>query len=150
MPVALRKYATFSGRSTRSEFWWYFVSLWILVLIAVFFDVVAGFSDIVIVTRGDTSSIHYVYGGGPLMTVLMLATIIPNLALTVRRLHDTDRSGWWLLLMLVPIIGWTVLFVFAALDSTVGPNRFGPDPKADERATATPAANAHADASPSA
>ncbi|MDG4768408.1 DUF805 domain-containing protein [Solwaraspora sp. WMMD406] len=58
-----------------------------------------------------------------------LALLLPSLAVGVRRLHDTDRSGWWLLIALIPIVGAIVLLVFFVLDGTHGPNRFGPDPK---------------------
>jgi len=58
----------------------------------------------------------------------MLAMLVPWLAVTVRRLHDTDRSGWWLLILFVPLIGQIILFVFLVTGGTRGPNRFGPDP----------------------
>jgi uncharacterized membrane protein YhaH (DUF805 family) len=59
-----------------------------------------------------------------------LAIIIPSIAVSVRRLHDIDRTGWWVLISLVPVIGTIVLLVFAVLDGTPGENRFGPNPKA--------------------
>ncbi|EGB3753287.1 DUF805 domain-containing protein, partial [Escherichia coli] len=64
-----------------------------------------------------------------LSLIYLAATIIPVIALCVRRLHDTDRSGAWALLYLVPIIGWLVLFVFACLEGNSGSNRYGNDPK---------------------
>ncbi len=66
---------------------------------------------------------------GLLSGIYSLAVIIPTLALSVRRLHDTDRSGWWILIGLVPLIGSIVLLVFYVMDSTPGQNRFGPNPK---------------------
>ena len=63
-----------------------------------------------------------------------LATLIPNLAVGVRRLHDTNRSGWWMLIVLVPLIGIVVLLIFDVMEGTKGPNRFGPDPKAVDAA----------------
>ena len=60
----------------------------------------------------------------------MLATIIPSLAIWVRRLHDTDRSGWWLLLIFIPVLGAIVLFIFSVLESTPGDNSYGPNPTA--------------------
>jgi uncharacterized membrane protein YhaH (DUF805 family) len=68
--------------------------------------------------------------GVALLGIYSLATLIPALAVNVRRLHDTDRSGWWLFIQLVPILGTIVLLVFLATDGTKGDNRFGPDPKA--------------------
>ena len=61
--------------------------------------------------------------------IYYLAVLIPSLAVGVRRLHDTDRSGWWLLLSLIPVIGWIVLIIFFVLDSTPGENQYGPNPK---------------------
>jgi uncharacterized membrane protein YhaH (DUF805 family) len=68
-------------------------------------------------------------GLGLLSGLYALAMIVPSIAVTVRRLHDTDRSGWWYLLVLVPLIGGLVILVFMLLDSTPGSNRFGPNPK---------------------
>ncbi|WP_455430719.1 DUF805 domain-containing protein [Phytohabitans flavus] len=64
--------------------------------------------------------------------LLNLALFLPGLAVAVRRLHDTDRTGWWVLIALVPIVGFIVLLVFFLMDGTPGPNRFGPSPKASE------------------
>jgi uncharacterized membrane protein YhaH (DUF805 family) len=71
-------------------------------------------------------------GAGPLSLVFALAIILPVLALGVRRLHDTNRSGWWVLLGFIPIIGSIVLFVFYVVDSTPGDNQYGPNPKGVE------------------
>ena len=64
--------------------------------------------------------------------LVALGLIIPGIAVTVRRLHDTDRSGWFVLLALIPLVGAILLLVFYCTEGTRGPNRFGPDPKADE------------------
>jgi uncharacterized membrane protein YhaH (DUF805 family) len=61
--------------------------------------------------------------------IYALAVLIPGLAVAVRRLHDTDRTGWWILIGLIPIVGFIVLIVFLATDGTPGPNRYGPSPK---------------------
>ena len=70
-------------------------------------------------------------GGTVLMIygLVLLALLIPSVAVAIRRLHDTNRRGWWILIGLIPLIGQLVLFVFYLLDGTPGPNRFGPDPK---------------------
>ena len=68
-------------------------------------------------------------GFGVLSGIYGLAVMIPGLAVTIRRLHDTDRSGWWWLICLIPIIGVIVLLVFLATDGTSGQNQYGPDPK---------------------
>ena len=61
-----------------------------------------------------------------------LATLLPSIAVAVRRLHDLDRSGWWILIGLIPLIGWIILIVWYCSRGTVGPNRFGPDPLATD------------------
>ena len=66
---------------------------------------------------------------GPVGIVVSLTFLIPSLSVSVRRLHDVDRSGWWLLLALIPILGWIVLIVWNCTDGTRGTNQFGPDPK---------------------
>ena len=112
---ALKKYAVFSGRSRRMEYW-YFVLFNIIVGI-----VLAGI-DALLGTFSSTSNI------GLLSGIYSLAVLIPTLAVTVRRLHDIDRSGWWILIGLVPLIGGIVLLVFALLEGTLGNNRYGPNP----------------------
>jgi uncharacterized membrane protein YhaH (DUF805 family) len=108
-----RKYADFSGRATRSEFWlvWLFHSLAIVVL------------SFAAAAAGSMASIANTAIG-----VFVLGSIIPTLALTVRRLHDTGRSGWWLLLGFVPVIGGLILLFWYMLPSTPGPNRFDAPP----------------------
>ena len=110
------KYATFEGRARRSEYW-YFVMFYVLSIVAL------AIVDNVLGTLSEEA------GLGLLSGVFVLATFIPTIAVTVRRLHDTDRSGWWVLLEFVPIIGGLVLLVFMVLDSQPGANRFGPNPK---------------------
>lgn len=107
-----QKYADFSGRARRSEYW-YFVLFGILTYI------VAGLADMLFVK---------LIGFPILIWVAMLAMLVPSIAVVVRRLHDTSRSGWWMLLSLVPIASIVVL-VFMFLDSTPGTNEYGPNPK---------------------
>ncbi|GAB4342018.1 MAG: DUF805 domain-containing protein [Candidatus Abyssubacteria bacterium] len=87
----LKKYAVFSGRAQRMEYWMFFL-----------FNLI----------------------------IAMLAVLLPGVAVTVRRLHDTGRSGWWLLIGFVPLIGGIVLLVFMVFDSQPGQNEYGPNPKA--------------------
>ncbi len=114
--IALKKYATFSGRSRRSEFW-YFVLFYLII-----FFVLA-------MVDGFTGSFNEDSGVGLLSGLFTLGLLVPNLAVTVRRLHDTDRSGWWVLISFVPLVGQIVLIVFLAQNGQTGDNRFGPDPK---------------------
>ncbi len=106
--LALSKYAQFSGRSTRQEYWMY-------VLVYVIIAIVLGVIEGVLHTRF-------------LGIVLTLALLLPSLSVSARRLHDTGRSGWWQLLNLIPLVGWIVLIVFLVQDSAPD-NQYGPNPK---------------------
>ena len=114
--LALKKYAQFSGRSQRSEYW-FFVLFYILILIAL---------TIVDTMTGLMSA---AYGIGLLSGVFGLAMLIPSIAVGVRRLHDTGRTGWWILIGLIPLIGFIVLLIFYVQDSQPGANQYGPNPK---------------------
>lgn len=119
----LKQYADFSGRARRTEFWMF-------TLINVLISVVLGIVDSAIGTtiaynNGVVSFTTFGLLGG----LYSLAVLIPSLAVTVRRLHDIDRSGWWILIGLIPLVGAIVLLVFACLEGTRGPNRHGMDPK---------------------
>jgi uncharacterized membrane protein YhaH (DUF805 family) len=108
------KYATFSGRSSRSAYWWW-ILFYVLVVIA-------------------ASILDAAIGTGVIAILVWLGFFLPNLAVLVRRLHDTDRSGWWVLIGLIPLIGAIVLIVFACLDSGP-PNKHGQGP--DDRSDVT-------------
>ena len=113
---ALKKYAVFSGRSRRTEFWYF-------VLFNIIVTLVLSVIDRLIGTVIGASNL------GILSGIYSLAVVIPTLAVTVRRLHDIDRTGWWILLGLIPLIGAIVLLVFYLTPGTPGSNRYGPDPK---------------------
>jgi uncharacterized membrane protein YhaH (DUF805 family) len=78
-----------------------------------------------------------------LSSIFSLAVLVPSIAVSVRRLHDIDRTGWWVLIGLVPLVGWIVLLVFHVQDGTPGPNRFGPDPKSTEYQVTTAQSQPH-------
>ncbi|MFC8732219.1 DUF805 domain-containing protein [Luteimicrobium sp. NPDC057192] len=107
----LTNYANFTGRARRSEYWWFTLAAFVVY--------------VVLGSLGRASSIFTV-----LYLLVALALLVPSLAVGVRRLHDTDKSGWFILLALVPLVGGIVLLVFYATAGTDGPNRFGPSPKA--------------------
>lgn len=109
----LKKYADFSGRSRRREYWLFLLINILIGFVIGFMFGVIGFPDI-----GTIVSVVY-----------SLAILIPGLALSFRRLHDTGRSAWWLLIAFIPVIGAVVLLVFYALDSQPGDNKYGPNPK---------------------
>jgi uncharacterized membrane protein YhaH (DUF805 family) len=111
----MRHYADFSGRASRSEYWLF--ALAFLIIYAICFAI-------------DFSVFGIGQSGIPLLTVLAyLLHFIPGLAVLVRRLHDIDRSGWWMLISLVPVIGGIWLLVLLCSEGTYGPNRFGPGPE---------------------
>jgi uncharacterized membrane protein YhaH (DUF805 family) len=116
--TVLGKYATFSGRATRPEYWW-----WVLATIILF--VILGVIDGALVAPMMGHESFAPDAVQPLSVIASLALLLPNLAVAVRRLHDTDRSGWWLLISFIPIIGTLVLIYFLALRGTQGSNRFG-------------------------
>ena len=103
-------YVNFSGRACRSEYWY-----WILFIVIA--DIVTGIIDAALGIQLVTS----IFG---------LVTLLPSLAIAIRRLHDLDRTGWWVLLGLIPLIGWIILLIWYVTKGTDGPNRFGPDPLA--------------------
>lgn len=107
----LKNYAVFSGRASRAEFWWF-------VLINLIISVVLSIISLII---GDKNGI--------LSTLYSLAILIPSLAVGVRRLHDIGKSGWWLLIALIPIIGSIILIVFYVMDSQAEQNQYGQNPK---------------------
>jgi uncharacterized membrane protein YhaH (DUF805 family) len=113
---ALKKYADFSGRARRSEYW-YFVLFYLLIYI------VLAIVDRVTGTVSSNSSV------GLLTGLFSLGMLIPSLSVLVRRLHDTDHSGWWVFISLIPLIGAIVLLVFCVQDSQPEENRFGANPK---------------------
>jgi uncharacterized membrane protein YhaH (DUF805 family) len=108
----LRSYTQFDGRSRRSEYWYFF-------LFNLIVAIVLGFAD---------SVLRRIVGFGMLGMIYSLAIVVPGIAVSIRRLHDTDRSGWWLLLAIVPIVG-LVLIWFMAQDSDASTNRYGRNPK---------------------
>lgn len=116
----LKKYVDFEGRARRQEFW-----LFVLFVVAVALLLV-GLNQVVFAGR-EPSPITYALG------IFLLIIFFPALALRVRRLHDTNRSGWWLLINAIPLIGALTLLVFDLLPGTAGPNRYGPDPKASTK-----------------
>ena len=111
------RYTMFKGRSRRSEYW--FIQLFLIIT-----NLAAAAIDLALMD-GDVDRFIANGGGGILGLIWILVTILPALAVLVRRLHDTDRSGWWALIGLVPLVGGVVLFVFSVLDSTAGENQYG-------------------------
>jgi uncharacterized membrane protein YhaH (DUF805 family) len=106
------KYATLAGRASRSEYWYFFLFYLLANAVTAILDTA--------LFRGS--------GFSPLNSITALVLLAPSLAVGVRRLHDTGRSGWWMLLLLVPLIGQIVLIVWFCTRGDPQPNRFGPPP----------------------
>lgn len=119
-PTVLRRYAVFDGRASRPEFWWFQLANAIVVVLLY----------IILAAVGASRAIADLY---------QLAVLLPSIGVQIRRLHDTDRSGWWILFGLIPIIGWIVMIIWLASRGTPGPNRYGPGPrgKTDEEPVAS-------------
>jgi uncharacterized membrane protein YhaH (DUF805 family) len=108
--AVLKNYAGFSGRARRAEYWMFFL---INLIIVVVLEILGSFAKLFLIIAG-------IYG---------LAVLIPSIAVAVRRLHDTGRSGWWVLISLIPFIGTIILIVFLATEGQRSDNQYGPDPK---------------------
>jgi uncharacterized membrane protein YhaH (DUF805 family) len=107
----LGNYAQFKGRAPRSEYWWFVLAMWLLLISVVFVGAIAGLSDEAL---------------DGLSMLAVLALLLPHLAVMVRRLHDTDRTGWWALAMFIPLVGVVTLIVLLALPGDDRPNQYGP------------------------
>jgi uncharacterized membrane protein YhaH (DUF805 family) len=117
-----QNYVNFSGRSSRSAFWW-----WALfqVIVSIVIGSVEGGGQ---ASMGDGMMMSY--NAGPIAMIWSLANLLPGLAVSVRRMHDIDKSGWWVLINLIPLVGWIIYIVWACQKGTSGQNRFGADPLA--------------------
>lgn len=107
----VKKYAVFDGRARRTEYWMFTLFNVLIMLGLTILEV--GLFD----------------GPGVLANLYTLAVLLPSIGVAIRRLHDTGRSGWWLLIVLVPLVGWIVFLVFAVLEGDPGSNAYGPNPK---------------------
>ena len=110
----LKKYFVFEGRARRKEYWMFTLFNFIISIVLALVDMV--------IFGGES-------GVGILGSLYSLAVLLPGLGVTVRRLHDTGRSGWWILIGLIPIIGWLIMLYFLVTDSDSGANQYGPSPK---------------------
>lgn len=120
--TCFRKYADISGRARRSEFWWF-------ALFTFGVSVILSFVDNLFFGWGRGMMMQ---GGGPLSGIFSLIMLLPSICVAGRRLHDIGRSAWWILLWLVPVVGWLVLIWWYVQPGEVGPNEYGPDPLAGE------------------
>lgn len=113
---AMKKAFNFSDRSRRKEYWMFILATLIISIVLTIVDAVVG--------------LEIAEDVGILSTLFSLAIIIPSISVTVRRLHDIGKSGWWVLIGIIPIVGFIVLLVFTVKDSEPAPNAYGMNPKA--------------------
>ena len=118
----LSQFATFTGRASRSDYWW-----WVLAYVLALFAI--GLVDTFVIAPSLGFNITDENAGQPLSMLFVLAMFLPNLAVSVRRLHDLNKSGWWLLLGLLPVVGVLVLLYWIIQSGTEGSNEFGSDPQ---------------------
>jgi len=114
--VVLQSYAKFDGRAGRAEFWWFALANFVVVFALA---ILAQISSIFLI-------LYFVYA---------IAMFVPSIAVAIRRLHDTDKSGWMLLLGLIPFVGFIILLVFYIQEGTAGPNKYGTGPEPAAAAT---------------
>ncbi|NLI72319.1 MAG: DUF805 domain-containing protein [Bacteroidales bacterium] len=122
LTLALKKYAQFHGRSRRREFWMFALFCIIVYTVAMILDNALGITYELL-----GQDVSY----GPIYSIVGLALLVPSLAVGVRRLHDIDKSGWYILVNLIPIIGNIWFIVMMITEGTKGDNQYGPDPKAE-------------------
>jgi uncharacterized membrane protein YhaH (DUF805 family) len=113
---AVKKYATFTGRARRKEYWYFTLFNIVIVIPLTLIDMMTG-------TFSKEANMGLFSG------LFILAILIPSIAVSIRRLHDTNRTGWWMLISFIPILGPIVLLIFLVQDSQIGENRYGPNPK---------------------
>ncbi|MCC7635413.1 DUF805 domain-containing protein [Stenotrophomonas rhizophila] len=118
MLLPLKRYAQFDGRAGRKEYWMFQLFLFLVILV--------GYAGMGIGVAMESNLLTGLFG--VLLGVFSLAVIVPAIAVGIRRLHDIDKSGWFLLVGLIPFVGGLVLLVFNVLPGTPGDNRFGPVP----------------------
>ncbi|MCX7888457.1 MAG: DUF805 domain-containing protein [Rhodobacteraceae bacterium] len=131
--TCFRKYATFRGRAARSEYWWFVLfNVIVSAVIAAIFPPVAVDMG---ATAGESMMEAYAMVKPSVPSAIWsLFVLLPGLAVAVRRLHDGDKSGWWLLLAFIPVIGAIILLVWFVTRGTRGDNSYGPDPLAGQGA----------------
>lgn len=129
------KYATFKGRASRSEFWWFMLFIMVMNVIlgqvdSMIFEPNVMSTGNMMAADGSFQSFSFAWQPQPIAGIFILATILPNIAVSVRRLHDLGKSGWWWWIIFIPLIGFILLLVWYASKGTDGDNGHGADPLA--------------------
>jgi len=125
IPAVLSKYATFTGRAARPEFWWW--ALFVLLM-----NVATALIDLFLIAPALGIEAFTEDTPQPLSALVSLGLLLPGLAVGARRLHDINRSGWWMLIILIPFIGALVLLWWCVKKGDEGENEFGPPPEVAE------------------
>ena len=124
----LKNYATFTGRARRSEYWYFVLFNFLFTIAASILDNILGTT---IKREWDYHGMPLTFSNGYIQILYSLFVLVPNLAVSVRRLHDVGKSGWFIFLALIPIIGWIWIIVLLCTDSMPGENEYGPNPKGE-------------------
>lgn len=126
LKAAFQNYVNFKDRTSRGGFWWYVLAYLIVAIILGFVDSALFGGGSAEISASDGVAVSY--SSGPLVSLWMLVNIIPSIAISARRMHDTNRTGWLQLLGLIPLLGWIFLIYVYVQKGNVGENRFGADP----------------------
>lgn len=127
--TCFKKYAVFAGRASRSEFWYWILFYFIVAVIMNILDTLFGFQVMSVTNEATGNSVYTTYNPGYLSSIWYLIVLLPTISVTVRRLHDTDHSGWWWWLNVICCIGGLILvFAFYIKPGDEGENRYGPPP----------------------
>jgi uncharacterized membrane protein YhaH (DUF805 family) len=128
MLMPLKRFADFAGRSRRKEYWLWVLFVVVVLTVLTWLDIKLGLGGSA-TTTSSGSGVGFNVNLGPLGIVFGLATLVPSIAVGVRRLHDLGKSGWWMLLAIIPFIGWFYQLIVFTQPGVPGPNRYGSDPK---------------------
>ena len=116
--VCFKKSFVWEGRASRAEYWWFYLATILIIIAAAIIDQIIG---TVVIGTG-------VFGTGVFYIIALIVLILPSIAVLIRRLHDTDRTGWWYWIQLLPLIGLIVILVFTLTGGDEGDNKYGPNP----------------------
>jgi uncharacterized membrane protein YhaH (DUF805 family) len=128
MLMPLKRYAEFTGRSRRKEFWMWYLFVIIMYFVLMYLDAALGLGGSA-TGYAQGGSVGFNMTGGVLTILFMLAILVPNIAVAVRRMHDIGKSGWMVLIGVIPLIGWAIVLYLYVQPGETGPNQYGPDPK---------------------
>lgn len=132
--TCFRKYATFTGRASRSEYWWWTLAIWIffVLILVLFMPSASTLSSMESGAMLDIDAQRQYMKFMSITGIVYLVILLPTIAVAVRRLHDINKSGWFLLISFIPIIGPLICLYWFICKGTQGDNQYGPDPLAGQ------------------